>query len=172
MSCSPTLKHTQVQLSPCFLSRFTRISPERFDPLLSLVEEKIKKKIHIREPISPAERLAITLRYLALGNSQQSAAFLFKVVHSTGNKIVNEVCDALWDPSTDYISPPSSESEWKNIVLGFENHWNMSHCLGAIDGKHIAMKNQLIQVHFGIITKANLAEFFLLFVTRIITSLQ
>ena len=79
MSCSPRLKQTQAQLPPSFLSIFTRMSPERFDHLLSVVEEKRKKKTYIRESISPAERLAITLRYLASGDSQQSIAFLFKV---------------------------------------------------------------------------------------------
>lgn len=39
-----------------------------------------------------------------------------------------------------YISQPSSESNWKNIVSCFENHWHMAHCLGAIDGKHTAVK--------------------------------
>ena len=114
--------------------------PEQFDPLFSLFEEKIKKKTHNRVPIFPAERLTITLRYLVLGDSQQSITFLFKVVHSTVNKIVNEVCDALWDALLDYINPPSSESKWKNIVSGFKDHWNMPQSLGAIDRKHIAMK--------------------------------
>ena len=68
--------------------------------MLSLVEEKRKKKRHIREPMSPAERLTITLRYLASGDSQQFIAFLFKVGHSTVNKIV---CDAVWDALKDYI---------------------------------------------------------------------
>ena len=80
------------------------------------------------------------MRYLAAGDSHQSIAFLFKNGDSTIDKIVNEVCDALWDALQDYISQPSSESQWKNIFSGFENHWNMRHCLGAIDGKHIAMK--------------------------------
>ena len=108
--------------------------------MLSHIEEKIKNKTHIRELIFPAERLVISLRYLVSGDSQQSIAFLFKVGYSTVNKIVNEVCDALWDALQDYISQPSSESQWKNIFSGFENHWNMPHCLGAIDGKHIAME--------------------------------
>ena len=112
--------------------------------------------------------MAIVLRYLASGNSQQSIAFLFKVGHSTVNKIANEVCDALWDAFQDYISQPSSECDWKNIVSGFENHWNMPNCLGAVDGKHVAMKNQLIQVRFGIITKTTLV----LPAIRSITSLQ
>ena len=69
--------------------------PEQFDHLLSLVEEKTKKPTNIREPMSPVERLAITLRYLASGVSQQFIVFLFKVRHSPINKIVNEVCGAL-----------------------------------------------------------------------------
>ena len=92
---------------------------ERFDHLLSLVEEKTKKQTNIREPISPVERLAITLRYLASGDSQQSIVFLFKVRHSPINKIVNEVCGALWDALQDYISQGLSESDLKNIVSGF-----------------------------------------------------
>ena len=68
---------------------------ERFDHLLSLVEEKTKKQTNIREPISPVERLAITLRYLASGVSQQSIVFLFKVTHSPITRIVNQVCGAL-----------------------------------------------------------------------------
>ena len=84
--------------------------------------------------------MAITLGYLASGDIQQSIAFLLKVGHSTVNKIVNEVCDALWGALQDYISQPSSKSDWKNIGSGFENHWNILHCLGAIDGKHMAMK--------------------------------
>ena len=80
------------------------------------------------------------MRYLASGDSQQSTAFLLKVGHSTVNKIVNKVSDTLWDTLQDYISQPLSESDWKNVVSGFENHWNMPHCLGSIDGKHIAMK--------------------------------
>ena len=50
--------------------------------------------------MSPAERVTITFRYLASGDSQQFIAFLFKVGHSTVNKIV---CDAVWDALKDYI---------------------------------------------------------------------
>ena len=55
------------------------MSPERFDHLLSLMREKLARKYHIRAPISPEERLAVTLRYLATGDSQISLAFAFKL---------------------------------------------------------------------------------------------
>ena len=72
------------------------MSPETFDHLLGLVQEKITLKPHIRQPISAEERLvAITLRCLASGDSQQSIAFIFNIGHSTGNGITSEVCDVL-----------------------------------------------------------------------------
>ena len=55
--------------------------PEKFNHLLGLVPEKITRKDHIRLSIAPEERLAIRLRYLASGHSQQLIAFLFKVSH-------------------------------------------------------------------------------------------
>ena len=68
------------------------MSPERFDHLVSLVRNNITKSHYIREPISPEERFAVTLRYLATGDSQHSLGFLFKLGRSTVNGIINEVC--------------------------------------------------------------------------------
>ena len=72
------------------------MSPERFDHLLSLVHDRLIRKFHVREPFSPAERLAVTLRYLASGDSQTSIGFLFKMGRSTVNRIIEEVCTELW----------------------------------------------------------------------------
>ena len=49
--------------------RFLKISLQRFHHLLTLVKEAIPQ----------AERLAIALRFLASGESQQSLAFLLRV---------------------------------------------------------------------------------------------
>ena len=35
---------------------------------------------------------------------------------------------------------PSIEEEWLKIAKAFEEKWNYPLCLGAIDGKHIAIK--------------------------------
>ena len=95
--------------------------PERFDHLLGLDQEKITRKHHIRKSISNEEQLAITLRYLALGDSQQLIAFLFKVGHSTDNGIINEVCDVLWNAVFEYVTPPSNDTDWKKIAADFEH---------------------------------------------------
>ena len=46
-----------------------------------------------------------------------------------------------WDVlSGGYLKPPSSNEEWKKISNGFCQAWNLPHCVGAIDGKHIVMQ--------------------------------
>lgn len=35
---------------------------------------------------------------------------------------------------------PTSEEEWKNIAKNFQKYWNFPRCCGAIDGKHIQIK--------------------------------
>ena len=35
---------------------------------------------------------------------------------------------------------PSSVKEWNEVSNGFKTKWNFPSCLGALDGKHIAIK--------------------------------
>lgn len=35
---------------------------------------------------------------------------------------------------------PSSQAEWRGIAQDYEARWNMPHCLGALDGKHITIR--------------------------------
>jgi hypothetical protein len=118
------------------------MSPDRFDHLLSLVGPLIAKKhCKSRKPISPSEHLAVTLRYLATGDSQQSHTFYFRIGRSTVSNIVKETCNALWTAlNQDYLKSPSTEEQWTNIADEFEREWNFPHCIGALDGKHISME--------------------------------
>ena len=116
-------------------------SPERFDHLLSLVHDRLVRKFHVREPISPTERLADTLRYLASGDSQTLIGFLFKMGRSTVNGIIEEVCTELWRVlSPDYVRRPTTATEWNEIAEEFHKVCDMPNCIGALDGKHIRMR--------------------------------
>ena len=74
------------------------MSPERFEHLLTLVSPYIQKKsCRSRDPISPAERLVLTLRYLASGDSQQSQSFNFRLGKSTICHIIWDTCIGIWN---------------------------------------------------------------------------
>ena len=119
---------------------FVRMSPNRFEHLLELIKPMIMKKNAVRAAIPPDERLAIALRFLARGESQTSLSYYFKIGKSTVCGIVEEVCEAIWTALQDYVRPPQTPEEWLNISRDFESKWNMPHCIGAIDGKNIAIK--------------------------------
>ena len=90
-------------------SRYMRMSPESFDHLLSLVSPLISKHTtKLREPISAAERLALTLRFLASGNSQQSMSFSYRVGRQTVSSIIKETCRAIWQVLNEkYLRAPN-----------------------------------------------------------------
>ena len=115
------------------------MSPERFDYLAGLMRDKITRKHHVRHPISPEERLAMTLHYLARDDSQHSLGFIFKLGRSTVNGKINEVYEELWNALSDYVKPLTSVYDWKKISADFNELWNVSHCLGALDGKHVGI---------------------------------
>lgn len=122
--------------------RYTRMTPERFEHLLSMIGPRIKKKdTRMREAISPAERLTLTLRYLASGNDQQSLSFSYRIGKATVSNIIHETLTAIWSVLKDrYLRPPEKQADWLRISNEFETAWNLPHCVGAIDGKHIAMQ--------------------------------
>nr|CAI5858980.1 unnamed protein product [Callosobruchus analis] len=82
-------------------------------------------------------RLAITLRFLATGDSYKSLMYLFQVSYLTISLIVPEVCEAISSVLKDYIKVPKDALEWKDVARNFEIKWNFSHCIGAIDDKHV-----------------------------------
>ena len=125
-----------------YFFRYIRMSPDRFQHLLSLVaEDIIKDTTNCRVPVSPEERLALTLRFLASGESQQSLCYSFRLGKSTVSKIVAETCSAIYLCLKDtYLKSPQSTDEWQNIASSFEEQWNFPHVIGALDGKHIRIE--------------------------------
>ena len=115
------------------------MSPERFDHLLGLVENRITKEdTYFRKAISAGERLAVTLRFLASGESQQSLSFAYLIGKSTLSRIIKETYGTIFEAlAGEYLHPPSSRKEWENIARDSQETWNLPHVVGAIDGKHI-----------------------------------
>ena len=101
--------------------RYLRMSPERFEHLLELVVPFItKKKCSSRKTISPAERLALTIKYLATGDSQQSQSFNFRYGRTTVCNIVRDTCKGIWLAlSGIYLKAPKCRQDWENIANDF-----------------------------------------------------
>ncbi|KAI8423975.1 hypothetical protein MSG28_002640 [Choristoneura fumiferana] len=75
-----------------------------FEYLLEKVAPIIKKNdTHFRPAISPAEKLMVTLRFLATGDSYQSLMYLFRISASTISLFVPEVCLAIYTALKEYI---------------------------------------------------------------------
>ena len=93
------------------------MSPERYDHIFRLVSPLITKQdTNLREAIPASERLAVMLRFLASGESQQSLSFAYRTGKSTVSRILRETCDAIFSVLKDpYLKPPSSKDDWKNI---------------------------------------------------------
>ena len=117
------------------------MSPKRYNHLLGMVAPFITKKdTRLRKSISADERLSLTLRYLASGSMQESLSFSYRIGRSTVSTIIHDVCTVLWNVlKIDYLRSPSTEEEWKLISEEFETDWNFPHCIGSLNGKHVAM---------------------------------
>lgn len=118
------------------------MTSERCQHLLDIVGPLIqKKRCRSRTPIPAGERLMVTLRYLATGESQQSLAFAFRISKTAIHNIIRETCEALWAVlHTEYLSHPRSTADWVELGKEFEKDWNFPNCLGAVDGKHVAIE--------------------------------
>ena len=113
------LNDTQSHLS------YLRMSKERFEDLLTKVGPLLARRddywSRARANITPAERLAMTIRYLATGNSQISNPSTFVWGDQQFVALVQEACEALWNSLLRlYVKVPSTEEEWRSVSKQFE----------------------------------------------------
>lgn len=123
---------------------FFRVNRENFLYLVEKVSPLIAKNEQprplnlVRASIKPDERLAVTLRFLATGESFHSLEYSFRISRQAISSIVQETCKALYKTlATEYFKTPNCEEEWKRIAQKFESRWNFPNGIGAIDGKRI-----------------------------------
>ena len=120
-----------------------RMHYEDFKTLLSYIERDITphQVIGGHKVIAPAERLTLTLCFLATGESYRSLSFQFRISRAAISYIIKEVCEAI----NRHVEPvfmkcPSTDEEWLHVAKKFKNQWQYPHCIGAVDGKHILLQ--------------------------------
>ena len=121
---------------------FMRIYSELFNEMVERLTPILKKKdTRMRKAHEVGLKLAVTLRHLASGDSYPSLQYSFRVSKSAICKFVPLVCEAIiqgYGPET--LKCPRTADEWEEVSKEFAKKWNYHNCLGALDGKHVAIK--------------------------------
>lgn len=122
-------------------NNFMRMEPQAFHELLTRIAPRITKQdTNYRKALEAGLKLAITLRFLATGNSYKTLQYGFRVAHNSICVFIPKVCQAIIDELSDEVLMcPDTPEEWRQVARTFYNRWNFPHCVGAVDGKHIAI---------------------------------
>lgn len=123
--------------------QYMRMPPGMFDEILARVTPQLTKQTtnFNQKPLEPGLKLALTLRHLATGDNYPTMAYAYRVSRHTVTKIIPEVCEAIFNAYADEVlEPPDDAGDWLEIEEGFRTKWNLPNCVGAIDGKHIAIR--------------------------------
>ena len=112
---------------------------ETFQELLSKIEGDITKQTtRLRKRIPPEQKPAVTLRYLATGETFESLMYQFRTYISTIAQFIPHVCSVIYKSlKEEYLTLPSCEEDWLTLVENTDYRWQFPNVWGAIDGKHV-----------------------------------
>ncbi|XP_044133206.1 uncharacterized protein LOC122925927 [Bufo gargarizans] len=133
--------YNDLRQDPFKFHNFCRMSMESFDHLLTSLHPDLNfRDTSMRRSISAEQRLIVTLRFLATGNSFASLHFEFLLGISTISGIVCHTCKVIWQRLRDAVMPTPKAEDWLRIAEGFFQSAQFPNCIGALDGKHIRVK--------------------------------
>ena len=123
-------------------ANYVRMPPHMFDELLNMIRPVIQRRdTHMRPALDAGMKLAMTLRHLAIGNRYQTHQYDHRCGYSTVVWSLQEVYQAIIQELKDEVMPlRRTQEEWKVIAQQFQDRRNVSHALGALDGKHITIR--------------------------------
>ena len=80
-----------------------------------------KKTTRFCLPISPEEKLNITLRFLVTGETCKSLMYQYRVSEVSISRFVLEVCQVIMKSfMKEFMSPPDSKEKWLSVAKEFE----------------------------------------------------
>ncbi|KAM3921502.1 uncharacterized protein RB166_010894 [Leptodactylus fuscus] len=131
----------ELRHDPAKFAEFVRMPPEAFDVLVEhMGPHLLHQDTNMRKALSPTERLVITLRFLATGESFASLHLQFRVGQSTISGIVRSTCHLIWQHLQPIAMPSPTQEIWLQSAAGFQSVANFPNCIGAVDGKHVRVQ--------------------------------
>ncbi|XP_040071726.1 uncharacterized protein LOC120844158 [Ixodes scapularis] len=126
---------------PCPNRRLLRVNTDHFaDILLSIASCIQKLDTEVRPAIPAKDKLQLTLRFLASGESQHSLSRQFCISYSAVNVFLVETCDTIYKMlGPKYLVSPRTKDEWLAVMKNFYERWQFPQCIGALDGKHVTI---------------------------------
>ena len=117
--------------------KYLHMNTDTFQYLLEKTRPLLTKQTTVmRVPISPEELLAVTLRFMATGESYRSLIYQYRISDVSISKIIPRVSDAIISTLMEECLPfPQRVEDWDKIEEGFRTRWQFPNCIGALDGK-------------------------------------
>ncbi|KAK4324874.1 hypothetical protein Pmani_004524 [Petrolisthes manimaculis] len=110
------LRELEVE-DPATLRQWMRLDRQQYLDLLCLVTPLIEKQdTNMRQAVTAEERLTLTLRYLATGESYRSLSCQFRISHNLISRIIPTVCKAIYKVGVNQLKPEFSIIAY--LVLG------------------------------------------------------
>ncbi|XP_050517993.1 uncharacterized protein LOC126892490 [Diabrotica virgifera virgifera] len=118
---------------------YCRLNKKQFNFIFSFIQDDINAKV-TRNAISGEEKLFLTLRFLATGESYRSLSFQYRISKSYISRIVKSVLKCLKDKLLPVLMTVPTENDFKCVEQDFWQKWNIPNCIGGIDDKHVRIK--------------------------------
>ncbi|XP_046686028.1 uncharacterized protein LOC124371731, partial [Homalodisca vitripennis] len=122
VTCLPLRDHADK------FKKYYRMTVETYDYILSHIKGDLQKWSNFRTCIEPAEKLSILLRYLSTGMSFEALSETFRMSNYTVGKIVEEVCDCMWEQLAPVHLPVPNKQRFLEIAAEFKEKWNFPNC--------------------------------------------
>ncbi|XP_064115075.1 putative nuclease HARBI1 [Macrobrachium nipponense] len=121
---------------------FLHIYPELFEEMVERLMTILKTKdMKMRNAQEVGLKLAVTLRHLASGNYYPSLQYSFSLSKSSICRFIPLVCQAIINTyKPEVLKCPKTAEAWNNVAEQCASKWNYFNCVGALDGKHVAIK--------------------------------
>ncbi len=139
-------KHLTVELrieDPASFQNFVRCETAMFQKMVDRLTPLIcKLDTNYRKALDRGLKVVIVLRYMATGDSSKSLQYSFRVAYNNICLLIAEVTSAIMDAYLEeVIVTPTTSDNWMVIANTNIRKWQYHHCLGAIYGKHVTIRN-------------------------------